>query len=157
MDRCHRIGQTKPVHIHGLATTQSVERRILKRAYNKLKLGHVVIGKGQFHQEQKLGNDQFEESDLWYRLSKPRRVNCLRFVVIQDHALEDHEGDSHHLLHHRHSCVLSTGLLFANCKLNYQLQADIPFSIFEKWRDRLNRAVLKDHVFLKKISNPCLP
>ncbi|XP_039021017.1 ATP-dependent DNA helicase DDM1-like [Hibiscus syriacus] len=34
MDRCHRIGQTKPVHVYRLATAQSVECRILKRAYS---------------------------------------------------------------------------------------------------------------------------
>ncbi|XP_019183028.1 PREDICTED: ATP-dependent DNA helicase DDM1 isoform X2 [Ipomoea nil] len=51
MDRCHRIGQTKPVHVYRLATAQSVEGRILKRAFSKLKLEHVVIEKGQFQQE----------------------------------------------------------------------------------------------------------
>lgn len=82
MDRCHRIGQTKPVHVYRLATAQSIEvacsrilsfwsvhihdtihqysitfeelsqqGRILKRAFSKLKLEHVVIEKGQFHQE----------------------------------------------------------------------------------------------------------
>ncbi|KAE8664239.1 ATP-dependent DNA helicase DDM1 [Hibiscus syriacus] len=67
MDRCHRIGQTKPVHVYRLATAQSVEActcRILKRAYSKLKLEHVVIGKGQFHQERKPSNDVIEEEDL---------------------------------------------------------------------------------------------
>ncbi|KAE8685390.1 ATP-dependent DNA helicase DDM1 [Hibiscus syriacus] len=54
MDRCHRIGQTKPVHVYRLATAQSVE----------LKLEHVVIGKGQFHQERKPSNDVIEEDDL---------------------------------------------------------------------------------------------
>ncbi|XWS34416.1 hypothetical protein CRYUN_Cryun21dG0036700 [Craigia yunnanensis] len=53
--------------------------------------------------------DHVEESDLRHRLSKPKRVNGLRSVVSQDHALENHEGernyrsslrDSHHLLHH---------------------------------------------------------
>ncbi|KAJ0097571.1 hypothetical protein Patl1_28915 [Pistacia atlantica] len=66
MDRCHRIGQTKPVHVYRLATAQSVEGRILKRAFSKLKLEHVVIGKGQFHQERIMGNgtDILEEEDL---------------------------------------------------------------------------------------------
>ncbi|KAJ4878694.1 ATP-dependent DNA helicase DDM1 [Raphanus sativus] len=41
MDRCHRIGLTKPVHVYRLATAQSVEGRVLKRAYSKLKLEHV--------------------------------------------------------------------------------------------------------------------
>ncbi|MCE7766853.1 ATP-dependent helicase, partial [Pseudomonas putida] len=45
MDRCHRIGQTKPVHVYRLSTALSVEGRILKRAFSKLKLEQVVIGK----------------------------------------------------------------------------------------------------------------
>ncbi|XP_074294306.1 ATP-dependent DNA helicase DDM1-like isoform X1 [Silene latifolia] len=61
MDRCHRIGQTKPVHVYRLATAQSVEGRILKRAYSKLKLEHVVIGKGQFKQERIMDYDMEED------------------------------------------------------------------------------------------------
>ncbi|KAI3669602.1 hypothetical protein L6452_40883 [Arctium lappa] len=66
MDRCHRIGQTKPVHVYRLATAQSVEGRILKRAFSKLKLEHVVIGKGQFQQERTKGNNTevIEEEDM---------------------------------------------------------------------------------------------
>ncbi|XP_010464936.1 PREDICTED: ATP-dependent DNA helicase DDM1-like isoform X2 [Camelina sativa] len=64
MDRCHRIGQTKPVHVYRLATAQSVETRVLKRAYSKLKLEHVVIGKGQFHQERAKSSTPLEEEDI---------------------------------------------------------------------------------------------
>ncbi|KAL3832846.1 hypothetical protein ACJIZ3_007582 [Penstemon smallii] len=65
MDRCHRIGQTKPVHVYRLSTAQSVEGRILKRAFSKLKLEHVVIGKGQFKQERpKAEADAMTEEEL---------------------------------------------------------------------------------------------
>ncbi|XP_011097113.1 ATP-dependent DNA helicase DDM1 [Sesamum indicum] len=66
MDRCHRIGQTKPVHVYRLATAQSVEGRILKRAFSKLKLEHVVIGKGQFKLERSKpdGTDIMTEEEL---------------------------------------------------------------------------------------------
>ncbi|GJR72172.1 ATP-dependent DNA helicase DDM1 [Tanacetum coccineum] len=65
MDRCHRIGQTKPVHVYRLATAQSVEGRILKRAFSKLRLEHVVIGKGQFQQERsKTDHEVLEEDDM---------------------------------------------------------------------------------------------
>ncbi|GAA0170833.1 DNA helicase [Lithospermum erythrorhizon] len=65
MDRCHRIGQTKPVHVYRLATAQSVEGRMLKRAFSKLRLEHVVIGKGEFKQERtKAEADVLEEEDL---------------------------------------------------------------------------------------------
>lgn len=63
MDRCHRIGQTKPVHVYRLATSLSVEGRMLKRAFSKLKLEHVVIGKGQFKAERTM-NNIMEEEDL---------------------------------------------------------------------------------------------
>ena len=38
MDRVHRIGQTKPVHVYRLATANSVEGKMLSRAASKLKL-----------------------------------------------------------------------------------------------------------------------
>ena len=42
MDRAHRIGQTKPVLVFRLATGQSVECRLLKRANSKLMLEKLV-------------------------------------------------------------------------------------------------------------------
>jgi len=47
-DRCHRIGQVRPVRIYRLATANSVESRILERANSKLKLDRLVIQKGNF-------------------------------------------------------------------------------------------------------------
>ncbi|CAM6007180.1 unnamed protein product [Sphagnum balticum] len=64
MDRCHRIGQTRPVHVYRLATAQSVECRMLKVATGKLKLEHLVIEKGQFKQEQDTMKTALKESDL---------------------------------------------------------------------------------------------
>ncbi|KAL5210676.1 hypothetical protein ABZP36_006299 [Zizania latifolia] len=63
MDRCHRIGQTRPVHVYRLATSHSVEGRIIKKAFGKLKLEHVVIGKGQFEQERAKPN-ALDEAEL---------------------------------------------------------------------------------------------
>jgi len=47
-DRCHRIGQTKPVVVFRLVTANSVDSRILKRARSKLFLERLVVGKGTF-------------------------------------------------------------------------------------------------------------
>ncbi|KAI0516660.1 hypothetical protein KFK09_009337 [Dendrobium nobile] len=63
MDRCHRIGQTRPVHVYRLATSHSVEGKIIKRAFGKLKLEHVVIGKGDFHQDRARAN-ALDEAEL---------------------------------------------------------------------------------------------
>jgi ATP-dependent DNA helicase len=51
MDRCHRIGQTKPVHVLRLATAHSVEGKMLRSANSKLALEKLVITKGNFRQE----------------------------------------------------------------------------------------------------------
>jgi len=48
MDRCHRIGQTKPVHVYRLATAQSVEVRtwqyfIVSIICTACDWGHVIL------------------------------------------------------------------------------------------------------------------
>ena len=55
-DRCHRIGQTKPVSVFRLCTTQSVETKILERASNKRKLELVAIARKRFKVSDKLEN-----------------------------------------------------------------------------------------------------
>ena len=52
MDRCHRIGQTRPVHVYRLCTSHSVEGRMLERANSKLKLMRIVMKKGEFEDKQ---------------------------------------------------------------------------------------------------------
>lgn len=48
MDRCHRIGQNKPVLVLRLATSNSVEGKMLRRACDKMALERLVIKKGVF-------------------------------------------------------------------------------------------------------------
>ncbi|KIY95169.1 helicase, lymphoid-specific [Monoraphidium neglectum] len=48
MDRCHRIGQHRPVLVFRLATAHSVEGKMLKRAGEKMALERLVIKKGVF-------------------------------------------------------------------------------------------------------------
>ncbi|KAH7316187.1 hypothetical protein KP509_21G081900 [Ceratopteris richardii] len=72
MDRCHRIGQTRPVHVYRLATSHSIECRMLKVAADKLKLEHLVIEKGQFRQERDHPKITLEESDLIALLRQER-------------------------------------------------------------------------------------
>ena len=46
MDRCHRIGQHRPVLVLRLATAHSVEGRLLARARSKLALERLLIKQG---------------------------------------------------------------------------------------------------------------
>lgn len=47
-DRCHRIGQKRPVVVYRLVTEHSVETRMLERANAKRKLERLVISGGKF-------------------------------------------------------------------------------------------------------------
>ncbi|XP_054919967.1 helicase domino isoform X3 [Dermacentor andersoni] len=47
-DRCHRIGQTRDVHIYRLISERTVEENILKKANQKRMLGDLAIEGGNF-------------------------------------------------------------------------------------------------------------
>ncbi|GAV30597.1 hypothetical protein PMKS-004111 [Pichia membranifaciens] len=47
-DRCHRIGQTRDVHIYRFVSEYTIEANILKKAEQKKHLDNVVIQKGDF-------------------------------------------------------------------------------------------------------------
>lgn len=47
-DRCHRIGQTRDVHIYRLISEKTVEENILKKANQKRLLGDMAIEGGNF-------------------------------------------------------------------------------------------------------------
>lgn len=104
MDRCHRIGQTRPVHVYRLATSHSVECRMLKVASDKLKLEHLVIEKGHFRQERDHPKITLEESDLLALLKQEQNeeeelvqsaeiseVNLLRLLDRADLVISSHQ------------------------------------------------------------------
>merc|ERR1711902_34868 len=47
-DRCHRIGQTRDVHIYRLISERSIEENIVKKANQKRLLGDLAIEGGNF-------------------------------------------------------------------------------------------------------------
>lgn len=47
-DRCHRIGQTKPVVVYRLVTANTIDQKIFERASTKRKLEQMVIHKNKF-------------------------------------------------------------------------------------------------------------
>ena len=63
MDRVHRIGQTKPVHVYRLATAKSVEGKMLKKAASKLALEKIVVTNGGFKQEKNEDKKSAREAD----------------------------------------------------------------------------------------------
>ncbi|BFZ60615.1 swr1 complex component [Saitoella coloradoensis] len=47
-DRCHRIGQTRDVHIYRFVSEYTIEENIFRKANQKRMLDNVVIGQGDF-------------------------------------------------------------------------------------------------------------
>lgn len=48
MDRAHRIGQTRDVHIYRLVSSHTIEENMLRKAQKKQALDKMVIGGGDF-------------------------------------------------------------------------------------------------------------
>ena len=53
MDRAHRIGQTKQVHVFRFVTENAIEEKVLQRAAQKLRLDQLVIQQGRTQQQAK--------------------------------------------------------------------------------------------------------
>lgn len=50
-DRCHRIGQTREVHIYRLVSERTIEENILTKSDQKRRLDHLAIQSGGFNTE----------------------------------------------------------------------------------------------------------
>lgn len=56
-DRCHRLGQKKPVSVYRLVTENTVEEKIVERAQQKLKLDAMVVQQGRLKEKDKLSKE----------------------------------------------------------------------------------------------------
>uniref|UniRef100_A0A8C7ZE13 Proliferation-associated SNF2-like protein n=1 Tax=Oryzias sinensis TaxID=183150 RepID=A0A8C7ZE13_9TELE len=90
-DRCHRIGQTKPVVVYRLVTANTIDQKILERATAKRKLEQMVIHKNKF----KGGKAELNQSrscvdldELRELLKVQREVKASKGKVISDQDLK---------------------------------------------------------------------
>ncbi|XP_038155327.1 lymphoid-specific helicase isoform X2 [Cyprinodon tularosa] len=93
-DRCHRIGQTKPVVVYRLVTANTIDQKILERASAKRKLEQLVIHKKKFKgakaelNQGKSCIDLEELKELLQARGPEREVKSSRGKVISDKDLE---------------------------------------------------------------------
>ncbi|XP_017885705.1 helicase domino isoform X2 [Ceratina calcarata] len=96
-DRCHRIGQTRDVHIYRLVSEKTVEENILKKANQKRLLGDLAIEGGNFTTAyfksstiQDLFNIDQSENDASTRMAEVLEQNRDREKFLQ----KDGQGSS---------------------------------------------------------------
>jgi len=77
MDRAHRIGQTKQVHVFRFVTEGSVEERMLERAAQKLRLDQLVIQQGR-QQATKGAHNSYHVSFIAHRFLSYEQGGTLR-------------------------------------------------------------------------------
>lgn len=58
MDRAHRIGQKKQVHVYRFVTEHAIEEKVIERAAQKLRLDQLVIQQGSGKKSANLGNSK---------------------------------------------------------------------------------------------------
>ncbi|XP_036998909.1 lymphoid-specific helicase isoform X2 [Artibeus jamaicensis] len=93
-DRCHRIGQTKPVVVYRLVTANTIDQKIVERAAAKRKLEKLIIHKNHFKGGQSGLNtsktflDPKELMELLKSRDYEREVKGSREKVISDEDLE---------------------------------------------------------------------
>lgn len=93
-DRCHRIGQTKPVVVYRLVTANTIDQKILERASAKRKLEQMVIHKNKFKggkaelDQNKSCIDLDELRELLKARGTEKEVKASKGNVISDKDLE---------------------------------------------------------------------
>lgn len=95
-DRCHRIGQTRTVHIYRLITMSTIEENIFKKSIQKRELNYVVMEDGKFdtknfnkinlksivEEEKMMINNQENEGDD--KIKKLMEFENLKFETDED-------------------------------------------------------------------------
>lgn len=78
-DRCHRIGQTRSVHIYRLISSYTIEENILKKALQKLHLDQLIMEGGEFN-TQRLQSSRIKVRDLFEEIKDEEIEQACKMV-----------------------------------------------------------------------------
>ncbi len=90
-DRCHRIGQSKPVIVYRLVTANTIDEKMIRAANSKRKLDKMIIQKGHFFR----ASDQFIRNES-QEFSLQELLNVLQstdFNAIYNYSSDKLEND----------------------------------------------------------------
>lgn len=86
-DRCHRIGQTKPVVVYRYVTANTVDQKIVERAGSKRKLEKMIIHKGKFKGNRDTGVLETKDLRELLEMSDHHKVVSSEGLLIKDQDL----------------------------------------------------------------------
>lgn len=86
-DRCHRIGQTKPVVVYRFVTANTVDQKIVERAGSKRKLEKMIIHKGKFKGNRDTGGLETKDLRELLEMSDHHKVVSSDGLLIKDQDL----------------------------------------------------------------------
>ncbi len=92
-DRCHRIGQTRPVIVYRLVTAGTVDERVVEAATTKRRLEKLVVRRGKFKQEVQSRTEEellsIDELQELLNSTDYRRVIHPNGLVLSDQQIEE--------------------------------------------------------------------
>ncbi|GKY91643.1 hypothetical protein MPSEU_000136200 [Mayamaea pseudoterrestris] len=94
MDRCHRIGQERPVAVYRLITTNSVDIEMMEKQVSKKKLERMTIAGGDFRRAGRRTQGDFTFESLNMLLSSEIKDMHSKGADVEDVKISDEEFDS---------------------------------------------------------------
>ena len=93
MDRCHRMGQTRPVAIYRLLTTNSVDIVMMEKQISKKKLERMTIAGGDFRKAGRRSRGDMTFQDLTSLLKSDVQDLQAKGGDVEDIKIDDEEFD----------------------------------------------------------------
>lgn len=93
MDRCHRMGQTRPVAIYRLLTTNSVDIVMMEKQISKKKLERMTIAGGDFRKAGRRSRGDMTFQDLTSLLKSDVQDLSAKGGDVEDIKITDEEFD----------------------------------------------------------------